>query len=81
MHADGADNLSSIPVPPRRIHGLGAIVAGLFRIEANRIAAGRLNIAVRDLVMAVGAHTLAQAAALRDERWFPSALQTQTRAA
>jgi hypothetical protein len=37
------------------------------------VASGRLDVAVRDLVMAVGAYTLGQAAALRHEPWLPFA--------
>ncbi len=141
MHADGADNLSSIYVPLRLIYGLVPIVAGLDKfanlltdweqylppalaqsppisattfmhvvgvieivaglavltaftrlgayvvmawlalISANLIAGGHLDIAVRDLVMAAGAYTLGQVAALRNEPWIPAVLRTHTRAA
>lgn len=52
---------------------LGAyIVMGwLACIAMTVIAAGYYDIAVRDLVMAVGAYTLGQVAGLRDEQWIP----------
>jgi uncharacterized membrane protein YphA (DoxX/SURF4 family) len=137
MHANGADNLSSIYVPLRLIYGLVPVVAGLDKflnlltdwqrylppslaqmlpvhattfmqvvgvieivaglavltvftrlgayivmawlvlIAANLIAAGYLDVAVRDLVMAAGAYALGQAAALREEPWIPAAFQTR----
>jgi uncharacterized membrane protein YphA (DoxX/SURF4 family) len=51
---------------------LGAYIVTLWLtlIAVNLIAAGYLDIAVRDLVMAVGAFTLAQVAALRGEHWL-----------
>lgn len=138
MHANRADNLSSIYIPLRLIYGLVPIVAGLDKffnlltdweryvppslaqllpistttfmqvvgiieiaaglavltaftrlgayvvmawlvlIAANLIAAGYFDIAVRDLVMAAGAYTLGQLAALRHEQWIPAAFLTRT---
>jgi hypothetical protein len=51
--------------------GAYVVMAWLVLIAGNLIAAGYLDIAVRDLVMAVGAFTLGQAAAIRHERWLP----------
>jgi hypothetical protein len=57
---------------------LGAyIVMGwLVMIAANLVIGGHLDIAVRDLVMAVGAYTLGQVAGLRHEAWLPFASTT-----
>jgi len=33
---------------------------------------GRYDIAVRDIVMAIGAYTLGQVAALRGDHWMPT---------
>jgi hypothetical protein len=51
-----------------RFTRLGALVAAvwLVLIALNLIAAGILDVAVRDLAMAVGAYTLARVAALRE---------------
>jgi uncharacterized membrane protein YphA (DoxX/SURF4 family) len=53
--------------------GAYVVMAWLVLISLNLVAAGHLDIAVRDLVMAVGAFTLGQAAALRNEPWLPIA--------
>jgi uncharacterized membrane protein YphA (DoxX/SURF4 family) len=53
--------------------GAYVVMAWLVLIALNLVAAGHLDIAVRDLVMAVGAFTLGQAAALRTEPWLPIA--------
>ncbi len=53
--------------------GAYVVMAWLVLIALNLMAAGRLDIAVRDLVMAVGAFALGQAAALRNEPWLPVA--------
>jgi len=58
--------------------GAYVVMAWLVLIAANLVVAGYLDIAVRDLVMAVGAYALGQAAALRNERWIPFAPQTRT---
>ena len=52
---------------------LGAYVVMLWLalIAANLVAAGYFDIAVRDLVMAVGVYTLGQVAAIRGEKWMP----------
>lgn len=57
--------------------GAYVVMAWLILIAANLVAAGRLDIAVRDLVMAVGASTLGQVAALRNEAWLPFGSATQ----
>ena len=50
----------------------GYVVAGwLVAISLNLVVAGILDVAVRDLVMAVGAYTLARVAALRGEALVP----------
>lgn len=51
--------------------GAYVVMAWLVMIAVNLIVAGYLDIAVRDLVMAVGAFSLGQAAALRHEEWLP----------
>jgi uncharacterized membrane protein YphA (DoxX/SURF4 family) len=56
--------------------GAYVVMAWLLLIAANLIAAGHLDVAVRDLVMAVGAYSLGKLAALRKERWIPAAFQT-----
>lgn len=55
---------------------LGAYVASawLVLIAVNLIAAGVLDVAVRDLALAVGAFTLGQTAALRGEALIPQLL-------
>jgi uncharacterized membrane protein YphA (DoxX/SURF4 family) len=57
---------------------LGAFVAmaWLVAISLNLLLAGYLDIAVRDLVMAVGAYTLSMVAAERGEELFPSFART-----
>ena len=47
------------------------VAAWLVAISVNLIIAGILDVAVRDLVMAVGAYTLARVAALRGEALVP----------
>src|SRR5688500_17761470 len=58
---------------------LGAYVvrAWLVSIAIVVALAGYLDVAVRDLVMAVGAYALAQVAALRGEQWLPSISRPQ----
>jgi hypothetical protein len=53
--------------------GAHVVMAWLMMIAATLIVSGHLDIAVRDLVMAVGAYTLGQVAALRHEPWLPFA--------
>src|SRR5262245_35437957 len=48
------------------------VAAWLVTIALNLVAAGILDVAVRDLAMAVGAYTLARVAALRGEALVPS---------
>lgn len=56
--------------------GAYVVMAWLALIALNLVAAGLLDIAVRDLVMAVGAYTLGQVAALRENAWTTVAVQT-----
>jgi hypothetical protein len=51
--------------------GASVVCAWLVLIAVNVAIAGYLDIAVRDLVMALGAYTLAALAALRGESWIP----------
>jgi uncharacterized membrane protein YphA (DoxX/SURF4 family) len=53
--------------------GAYVVMAWLLLIAANLIVAGYWDVAVRDVVMAVGAFTLGQVAALRGEPWIPVA--------
>ncbi len=57
--------------------GAHVVMAWIVLIALNLTAAGYLDIAVRDLVMAAGAYTLGRVAALRHERWLPAALPTR----
>jgi hypothetical protein len=57
--------------------GAYVVMAWLALIAVNLILAGYFDIAVRDLVMAVGAYTLGQVAGLRGERWFPTTSHSQ----
>jgi len=59
---------------------LGALVAAawLVGIALELVTAGFLDIAVRDLVLAVGAYTLSMVAAERGEEWVPSLLTVGT---
>jgi uncharacterized membrane protein YphA (DoxX/SURF4 family) len=58
---------------------LGAYVVMLWLvlIAINLIMAGFYDIAVRDLVMAVGAFCLGQVAAIRGDRWLPIGSRSQ----
>ncbi|MEO6809931.1 MAG: DoxX family membrane protein [Isosphaeraceae bacterium] len=56
--------------------GAYVVMAWLTLIALNLVAAGLLDIAVRDLVMAVGAYTLGQVAVLRKGSWAPVMVQT-----
>jgi hypothetical protein len=62
---------------------LGAVVAAvwLVAIAAELITGGFLDIAVRDVAMAVGAYTLAQVAARRGEELVPHFAGHETQAA
>jgi hypothetical protein len=51
--------------------GASMVAAWLVLIALNVAIAGYLDIAVRDLVMALGAYTLAALAAIRGEAWLP----------
>lgn len=51
--------------------GAYVVMAWLACIAVTVIAAGHYDIAVRDLVMAVGAYTLGKVAGLRGEQWIP----------
>jgi uncharacterized membrane protein YphA (DoxX/SURF4 family) len=58
----------------------GIVVVGwLAAIAVNLALAGYLDIAVRDLVMAVGAYTLSMIAAERGEEYVPSFAKTAER--
>lgn len=61
-----------------RLPRLGAYVvaAWLVLIAVNLVIAGYLDVAVRDLVMAVGAYTLGQLAALRGQGLLPGSART-----
>ncbi len=54
-----------------RLGGL-VVVAWLSAISVNLLLAGYFDIAVRDLVMAVGAYTLSMVAAVRGEEYVPN---------
>jgi hypothetical protein len=62
--------LAVLTILPR----LGAYVVMLWLvlIAINLILAGYFDIAVRDLVMALGAYTLGQVAALYGDKWLPT---------
>ena len=64
-----AAGLAVLTVLPRL--GAYVVMAWLILIAIVVAAAGLLDIAVRDVVMAVGAYTLGQVAALRGEPWVP----------
>jgi uncharacterized membrane protein YphA (DoxX/SURF4 family) len=53
--------------------GAYVVTAWLLLISVNLIVTGYYDIAVRDVVMAVGAYTLGELAALRGEPWIPGA--------
>lgn len=53
--------------------GAWVVMAWLLMITVTLILGGHYDIAVRDVVMAIGAYTLAQVAALRGEHWLPAA--------
>lgn len=55
--------------------GAWVVTAWLTAIALTLILAGHYDIAVRDLVMAVGAYALAQLAALRGESWLGEAAE------
>ncbi|MCC6951981.1 MAG: hypothetical protein IT433_11125 [Phycisphaerales bacterium] len=52
--------------------GAAVVAAWLVLIAGNVALAGFLDIAVRDLVMALGAFTLATLAAVRGDGWLPA---------
>lgn len=62
--------LAVLTVLPRL--GGYVVMLWLILIAIAVITAGYYDIAVRDLVMAVGAYSLAQVAALRGEPWLPA---------
>ncbi|AMV36882.1 DoxX family membrane protein [Planctomyces sp. SH-PL62] len=51
--------------------GAYVVMAWLILIAATLVVGGHLDVAVRDLVMAVGAFALGRAAAYRHEAWLP----------
>jgi hypothetical protein len=61
-----------------RLGGL-VVVAWLSAISVNLLLAGYFDIAVRDLVMAVGAYTLSMVAAVRGEEYVPIFAATESR--
>lgn len=61
--------LAVLTVLTRR--GAYVVMAWLVMIAVTVAIAGHLDIAVRDLVMAVAAYTLGQIAGLRGEPWLP----------
>lgn len=52
--------------------GAYVVTAWLVLIAADLVFAGYFDIAVRDLVMAVGAYSLCQVAALHGDQWLPT---------
>ena len=52
--------------------GAYVVTAWLVLIAADLVFAGYFDIAVRDLVMAVGAYSLGQVAALHGDQWLPT---------
>jgi uncharacterized membrane protein YphA (DoxX/SURF4 family) len=61
-----------------RLGGL-VVVAWLAGISLNLLLAGYFDIAVRDLVMAVGAYTLSMVAAQRGEEYVPTFAAAEAR--
>jgi hypothetical protein len=59
--------------------GANVVMAWLVLIAAAVSMAGYYDIAVRDLVMAMGAYALGQAARLRGEQWIPAAIVMEER--
>jgi len=53
------------------------VMTWLLLIAANLVLSGYFDIAVRDVVMAVGAFTLGQVAELRGDQWIPFATHTK----
>jgi uncharacterized membrane protein YphA (DoxX/SURF4 family) len=51
--------------------GAYVVMVWLLAIAANLVIGRFYDVAVRDAVMAIGAYTLGQVAALRGEGWFP----------
>jgi hypothetical protein len=58
--------------------GSWIVMAWLVAIACTVVLAGYLDIAVRDLVMAVGAYALAQIAAMREKAYAPGSEATQS---
>jgi uncharacterized membrane protein YphA (DoxX/SURF4 family) len=57
--------------------GAAIVAIWLVLISINLVIGGYYDVAVRDLVMALGAYTLSQVAAYRGEGWFGGAAYTQ----
>jgi uncharacterized membrane protein YphA (DoxX/SURF4 family) len=53
------------------------VMIWLLLIAVNLIIGHQYDIAVRDIVMAIGAYTLGQVAALRGDAWLPGTSNTQ----
>ena len=70
-----------LPISPAAfmmLVGCIEIVAWLVLIALLLIPAGYLDVAVRDLVMAVGAYSLGRIAGIRGEHWFGGAVADAT---
>lgn len=57
--------------------GAYVVMVWLLGIAATLVIGHNYDVAVRDVVMAIGAYTLGQVAALRGEGWFPGAVMNQ----
>jgi uncharacterized membrane protein YphA (DoxX/SURF4 family) len=57
--------------------GAYVVMAWLLLIAVNLVIGGYYDIAVRDIVMAIGAFVLGQASAVRGEAWVPGAASNQ----
>jgi hypothetical protein len=74
-----AAGLAVLTILPRL--GASIVMAWLTLIAVAVSMAGYYDIAVRDLVMAIGAYSLGQVAALRGEQWIPGTNVTEGRQA
>jgi uncharacterized membrane protein YphA (DoxX/SURF4 family) len=57
--------------------GAYVVMVWLLLISVNLILGGYFDVAVRDIVMALGAYTLGQVAGYRREAWFPGIAPSQ----
>src|SRR5690606_24947397 len=69
--------LAVLTVLPRL--GAYVVMAWLLLIAMTVALGGFLDIAVRDIVMAVGAYTLGTIAGIRGEQWLPGAMHSKLR--